>query len=59
MKPGLLLKLERKEDNPMQNQYETPELTVLGEADAVVMGSGVGGDDFPRLQALDFEFEHD
>ena len=43
----------------MQNQYETPELTLLGEADAVVMGAGVGGDDFPKQLALDFEFEHD
>ena len=43
----------------MQNQYETPELTLLGEAADVVMGSGIGGDDFPKLLAPDFEFEHD
>ncbi|HEX6717938.1 MAG TPA: hypothetical protein VF088_12545 [Pyrinomonadaceae bacterium] len=43
----------------MQNQYETPELTLLGEADAVIMGSGIGGDDLPRQLAPDFEFEHD
>ena len=62
MKPEfefLFLKLERKEDNPMQNQYETPELTLLGEAAELVMGSGLGGNDFPKQFPTDFEFEHD
>ena len=43
----------------MQNQYETPELTVIGEANEVVMGSNTGGDDLPRTFGLDFEFEQD
>ena len=43
----------------MQNNYEAPELTLIGEANEVVMGSGVGGNDLPREFALDFEFEHD
>ena len=43
----------------MQNNYEAPELTLIGEANEVVLGSGVGGDDFPKQVALDFEFEHD
>lgn len=43
----------------MQHQYETPELTLIGEADEVVMGTGIGGDDFPKQLAPDFEFEHD
>ena len=43
----------------MQNQYETPELTVLGEAADLVMGLGIGGNDFPKQFAPDFEFEHD
>lgn len=43
----------------MQNNYEAPELTLVGEADEVVMGSGSGGDDFPWESAFDFEFEHD
>ena len=43
----------------MQHQYETPELTLIGEAAEIVMGSGVGGNDFPKEFALDFEFEHD
>ena len=43
----------------MQNQYEAPELTLIGEADEVVMGTGTGGNDFPRLFGWDFEFEQD
>ncbi len=43
----------------MQNQYEAPELTLIGEANEVVMGAGTGGDDLPRFFTLDFEFEHD
>ena len=43
----------------MQHQYETPELTLIGEADVVVMGTGIGGDDFPKQLAPDFEFEND
>ena len=43
----------------MQYNYEAPELTLIGEANEVVMGTGVGGDDFPRQFGLDFEFEQD
>lgn len=43
----------------MQNNYDAPELTFIGEANEVVMGSGVGGDDFPKQAAVDFEFEQD
>jgi hypothetical protein len=43
----------------MQNQYEAPELTLIGEANEVVMGSGTGGSDLPKFFGLDFEFEHD
>jgi len=43
----------------MQNEYEAPELTLIGEANEIVMGSGVIGDDFPQLAATDFEFEED
>ena len=43
----------------MQDQYETPELTMIGQADEVIMGTGVGGNDYPWFAALDFEFEQD
>jgi hypothetical protein len=43
----------------MENNYEAPELTLIGEADEVVMGASIGGDDFPRSFGLDFEFEQD
>jgi hypothetical protein len=43
----------------MQKQYESPELTLIGEADEVVLGSGIGTDDFPQQSAPDFEFEQD
>ena len=43
----------------MQNNYEAPELTLLGKANELVMGGGAGGDDFPRELSLDFEFEQD
>ena len=43
----------------MQNNYEAPELTFIGEANEVVMGSGIGGDDFPKQFGVDFEFEQD
>jgi hypothetical protein len=51
--------LERKEVSPMQNNYEAPELTLIGEANEVVMGAGIGGDDLPKQFGLDFEFEQD
>ena len=43
----------------MQNKYEAPELTLIGRADEIVMGSSIGGDDLPNQLALDFEFEQD
>jgi len=43
----------------MQNKYELPELTLVGEADDVVMGMGFDGDDWPLQSAADFEFEQD
>ena len=43
----------------MQKEYEAPELTLIGEADQIVMGTGVGGDDFPKQFGADFEFEED
>ena len=43
----------------MQNNYEAPELTLIGEANEVVMGIGGNGLDFPNEFAADFEFEHD
>ena len=41
------------------NKYEVPELTLVGEADDVVLGMGFDGDDCPLESALDFEFEQD
>ncbi len=44
----------------MQTKYEAPELRFVGEADAVVMGSGhTGFDGAGFLSAPDFEFEQD
>lgn len=43
----------------MQNKFEAPELTLIGNADEVVMGSNLGGDDLPCQLAPDFEFEED
>ena len=43
----------------MQEEYEAPELTLIGEADKVVMGFGGSGPDFPFQAAADFEFEQD
>jgi hypothetical protein len=49
----------RKEVKPMQKKYEVPELTLIGQADEVVMGVGPFGDDNMQLSAPDFEFEQD
>ena len=43
----------------MQKKYETPELTQIGQAEEVVLGSAFVGDDFPCITAFDFEFEQD
>jgi len=49
----------KKGGNPMEKRYEIPELTMIGEANEVVMGSAGSGLDFPYLIAGDFEFEQD
>jgi len=43
----------------MEKRYEIPELTMIGEANEVVMGSGGTGIDFPFQTIGDFEFEQD
>jgi hypothetical protein len=44
----------------MQTPYEAPELVVIGEANDVVMGVGIGGSDGVGQEAApDFEFEQD
>ena len=43
----------------MQKTFEVPALTVVGQAEEVVMGFGSGGDDYPQMFAPDFEFEQD
>lgn len=43
----------------MQNKYEAPELTQIGEANEVVMGTDGDGLDYPYETAPDFEFEQD
>ena len=43
----------------MQNQYEAPELTLIGQAEEVVMGGGCCGEDYGQEMAFDFEFERD
>ena len=43
----------------MQEEYEAPELTLIGQANELVMGGGTGGDDLPKLFGWDFEFEPD
>jgi hypothetical protein len=43
----------------MQTNFDAPELTLIGEASEVVMGSGMGGDDLPQQLAPDFEFAQD
>jgi len=44
---------------PPLNWAITPTLTLIGQVDEVVMGAGIGTDDFPNQTAPDFEFEHD
>ena len=43
----------------MQNKYQAPELTLIGEAQEVVMGSTLGGAENLTSFAPDFEFEQD
>jgi len=43
----------------MQKQYEAPELTLIGQADEVVMGMIASGYDLDAYSGSDFEFEQD
>lgn len=43
----------------MQNNYEAPELILIGEADEIVMGATGSGFDLPFENGIDFEFEED
>ena len=43
----------------MQNKFEAPELTLIGQTSEVVMGSSSCGVDLPHQAASDFEFEQD
>jgi hypothetical protein len=43
----------------MQKKYDAPELTLIGKAGEVVMGSAGLGGDSPWQTASDFEFEQD
>jgi len=43
----------------MQTQYEAPELTLIGEADEVILGVGCGGTDLSFYAGPDFEFDQD
>jgi hypothetical protein len=43
----------------MQPKYDAPELTLIGQAQNVVMGIFSGGDDAPYQAAWDFEFAQD
>lgn len=44
----------------MEKNYEAPKLTLIGEANDVVMGlGGSGSDGLAHLTAPDFEFEDD
>jgi hypothetical protein len=43
----------------MQKQYEAPELTLIGEADEMILGFSIPGADGLGNGAPDFEFEQD
>jgi hypothetical protein len=43
----------------MQNNYEAPELTLIGVANEVVLGLSGDGLDYPHEFGMDFEFEQD
>jgi hypothetical protein len=43
----------------MQKQYEAPELTLIGQAEEVVLGFLGNGYDNDGQCPLDFEFEQD
>lgn len=43
----------------MRKLYEAPQLTMIGEAECVVMGASSGASDNGHQGAWDFEFEPD
>lgn len=43
----------------MQKQYGAPKLTLIGQANKVIMGGGFAAGDNLQQAAPDFEFEHD
>ena len=43
----------------MEKHYEAPLLTVIGQADYVVMGPSMGSSEGGQFGAPDFEFEDD
>jgi hypothetical protein len=43
----------------MRNQYEAPELMLVGQAEDVVQGSSGSGEDLGFDLGWDFEFEQD
>ena len=43
----------------MQKQYEAPELTLIGQAEEVILGSTGNGSDNNGWTAGDFDFEPD
>jgi hypothetical protein len=43
----------------MKKTYDAPELTLIGQANEVVMGTSGLGMDLPHETAPDFEFEQD
>ena len=43
----------------MNNQFEAPELALIGAADEVILGVSGIGDDHIGFSSSDFEFEQD
>ena len=43
----------------MRDVFEAPGLTLIGQAEDVVLGSGLVGSDMGMFSAEDFEFEQD
>jgi hypothetical protein len=43
----------------MRKEFEAPELTVIGKADEVIMGGGIGTSEVLTQVPADFEFEED
>jgi hypothetical protein len=41
------------------NDFEAPELILIGEAEDVVLGGGLAGTDMRMFASDDFEFEQD